>query len=143
MYIIAIKKRCSQKNVNFIIKLWERYKESLTTLFVIHFHRSADRGRALRLALWNLRAWDVLHPLLDLLERHRHWTALHRWSSLQWERPLLRLARKRRWLPETPYVICFCFFIHQIVSTDKANALNLPQYNAWVNRTVWRSRHRL
>merc|ERR1712038_1005488 len=57
---------------------------------------------ALRLAVRYLRSRDVLHPLLDLLERHRHRAVLHRGTALQRGDSLLRLATERGGMSETP-----------------------------------------
>ena len=65
---------------------------------------STDPGWALRLALWHFRPRDVLHSVLDLLERHGHGTTVHRWSFVQRKGQILRLARKRRRLSKASWV---------------------------------------
>lgn len=52
-------------------------------------HRRSDSSRTLRLAVWNIRSRDVLHTVLDLLEQHRHRTAVHRRIVVQRENSLL------------------------------------------------------
>lgn len=79
---------------------------SLVVSVIINTHfissiRSPNRYGALWLAIRNLRSWDLVHQILDLLEWYCNRTALHRWFAVQRERSLMRLARECRRLSET------------------------------------------
>ena len=63
--------------------------------------RSAPEHWALRLAVRHLRSRDLVHPLLDLLERDGNRAVLHRRPPLQRGDPRVRLAPERGRLPET------------------------------------------
>lgn len=65
---------------------------------------STDPGWSLWLALRYFRPRDILHSLLDLLEWHGHGTAVHRWTFVQREGQILRLAGERRRMSETSWV---------------------------------------
>lgn len=82
-------------------------------LFNCFSFRSTDWYGTLRLVVRNFRSRILLHPLLDLLERYRHRTAVHRGPALQRTSPFLRLARKRRRLPKTSCVY-LSFVIYKI-----------------------------